>query len=1285
MTDRRALLTMGAAAARPSSSDTGDGSATGTTHGGMPRVVHLERQSSSKTVATVGSRGSRASAAGAAAGGAGGSVAKGASSRKLLSSHVTATASSRARGRGGPAAARARNPRISPTKARLRPVEDAFGKDEYAWWTLRDVKAACERARKLLKDGQTMHMQFLTRRQFWEVFTDYTRIVDADFLTLPMTHFDRFAKCSGKDQQVRCLSLLLVLTLFCTGETNDQLYHCFHLFDTDGGGTLDMAEMIEFMRFLCTAAVTVNILATTPSSHEIVRIANEMFALADVDGDGTITAREFVSWARSHMMSQRLLTAFKDAREDEKRKGNKRIKNVNGETSPVKEVPKIGHKTMEQIAAERVHRANLSMIASKKVLSSLSSESGFSIRELRTLRKKFLTEAGAHGAITKERFKNLMCKEYPVLRGTTSVDRLFEAFDDDNSNSIDFREFTLGLGRLTNGSTEDRLSLVFEVYDADGDGRVDPEELLRFVRNESSEATSLLSFTDQLLHTMDLDGDGTISKTEFIASLEAQPLLYHTFTKSLAAPTNARQRPVQMLRKANPDTWNMDTLAKLWQERSHLGGGKLIDCDGFIKFMRAEWNVPGAVIGMLPAVFDQLDAMGAGMLSLRTLFNGMCHMVDGSAKERANFFFTLFQHKDDGSALDVLEVKRALMESRDLAESDAAVVNSVLASLSRDGAGEVTLADFRASAKGDSRVLGCFARLFGMDSSVDGEADAQRHRPTIADHIKAGVQEAARRVHRDGAQRGGGLASVASVQKAMSRFRRMSLGQMAATVDSLRDPTGAPGNAVEGGDQSAGSHGDEGDRKHSDGEESKAQQAKPTGDDATKRRRNQLSPEHSAKKRAKKKRSVYGSSAASLAAKEHGKVLTDHLKGRRAEIRKDVYEGKQARRVITEIRTASAVWKKALAEVKEVKPRSLMSDHTNPLGRAASAFAAGSNSLMSKIVARAATDAKEAERESERRRKRGSLQPAASLPAPLLREIPRSLHKREYKEDEPPTIIAEIAGGAASVRRLGRMESGYRGGHGAFTPMGSVHSHRHRHDDHSTAFRLDAESSDSDEEEDVHLVRVAGDLQVDVPESSPVYDAVQLSSLDPHLRGRPRPTPTGSTFGPSSTPVSLPSVKSLRRVKTRYEREFGFTSAENANQPTGDGQAGEDESRHRRHLAVVVEKKHSHSHSSYATPHRERRHKKRSAQKGSTSPQTRSEAAPHRPRHSPVKVRSAAVHSPVKKFSPSASSPDAFAIAFDDATLMGKKHRDRRRARRLRNTSSFSDQLRNYTEKTLPP
>ena len=58
--------------------------------------------------------------------------------------------------------------------------------------------------------------------------------------------------------------------------------------------------------------------------------------------------------------------------------------------------------------------------------------------------------------------------------------RFAKLFDFNNDQKIDFAEFEAAMWVLTQGSKEERLRCIFDVYDADKSGTIDREELLLY-------------------------------------------------------------------------------------------------------------------------------------------------------------------------------------------------------------------------------------------------------------------------------------------------------------------------------------------------------------------------------------------------------------------------------------------------------------------------------------------------------------------------------------------------------------------------------------------------------------------------------------------------------------------------------------------------------------------------------------------------------------------------------------------------------------------------------------
>ena len=109
-----------------------------------------------------------------------------------------------------------------------------------------------------------------------------------------------------------------------------------------------------------------------------------------------------------------------------------------------------------------------------------------------------------------------------LCQNSLIAESLFRVFDDDNSGSLNFFEF-LQADNVTDLETvQDKLSWIFTAFDQDGGGSIDVEEirdivvcLFRFARIEEDEDL-LHACIEDVRATIDKDGDGDISKEEFV-------------------------------------------------------------------------------------------------------------------------------------------------------------------------------------------------------------------------------------------------------------------------------------------------------------------------------------------------------------------------------------------------------------------------------------------------------------------------------------------------------------------------------------------------------------------------------------------------------------------------------------------------------------------------------------------------------------------------------------------------------------------------------------------------
>lgn len=117
------------------------------------------------------------------------------------------------------------------------------------------------------------------------------------------------------------------------------------------------------------------------------------------------------------------------------------------------------------------------------------------------------------------------------LQNTAFTNRIFSAFDSDNSNQIEFDEFIIGLSAMSaNATIEEKASFCFKVYDIDGNHTIDKSELKQIL-SFSMQSNSQISISDDTLNAIvdktfsqvDKNKDGDISLEEFTEAAKQNP------------------------------------------------------------------------------------------------------------------------------------------------------------------------------------------------------------------------------------------------------------------------------------------------------------------------------------------------------------------------------------------------------------------------------------------------------------------------------------------------------------------------------------------------------------------------------------------------------------------------------------------------------------------------------------------------------------------------------------------------------------------------------------------
>ncbi|XP_063327208.1 guanylyl cyclase-activating protein 2-like [Pelmatolapia mariae] len=156
------------------------------------------------------------------------------------------------------------------------------------------------------------------------------------------------------------------------------------------------------------------------------------------------------------------------------------------------------------------------------------------IKIIQDMYKKFVLECPS-GLLFLHEFKRFFGVE-ATGEASDYAENMFRAFDKNGDNTIDFLEFVAALNLVFRGDLEHKLRWSFKVYDKDGNGYVDRNELRSIIDsiyrikkiskdNTSDSYLSVDEVVDRILAAVDTDGDGTVSMEEFIRGAQQDPWL----------------------------------------------------------------------------------------------------------------------------------------------------------------------------------------------------------------------------------------------------------------------------------------------------------------------------------------------------------------------------------------------------------------------------------------------------------------------------------------------------------------------------------------------------------------------------------------------------------------------------------------------------------------------------------------------------------------------------------------------------------------------------------------
>uniref|UniRef100_A0A8C4RQF5 Guanylate cyclase activator 1C n=1 Tax=Erpetoichthys calabaricus TaxID=27687 RepID=A0A8C4RQF5_ERPCA len=149
---------------------------------------------------------------------------------------------------------------------------------------------------------------------------------------------------------------------------------------------------------------------------------------------------------------------------------------------------------------------------------------------------KFMRESPS-GLLTLYELKAILGLQGMNDEANGYIEQVFATFDMNQDGFIDFVEYVAALSLILKGKIDQKLKWYFKLYDVDGNGKIDRDELLSIFKaiqaiNRQTDM-SPEEITNLVFEKIDVNGDGELTLEEFIDGTQQSDEIMDIVTKSL--------------------------------------------------------------------------------------------------------------------------------------------------------------------------------------------------------------------------------------------------------------------------------------------------------------------------------------------------------------------------------------------------------------------------------------------------------------------------------------------------------------------------------------------------------------------------------------------------------------------------------------------------------------------------------------------------------------------------------------------------------------------------------
>ncbi|XP_069017077.1 guanylyl cyclase-activating protein 3 [Embiotoca jacksoni] len=149
---------------------------------------------------------------------------------------------------------------------------------------------------------------------------------------------------------------------------------------------------------------------------------------------------------------------------------------------------------------------------------------------------KFMKESPS-GLITLFELKTMLEMTGMTEEASSYVDQVFFTFDMDGDGYLDFVEYIAAISLLLKGEINQKLKWYFKLFDQDGNGKIDKDELETIFKAIQDITRSYDIPPEQIVtliyEKIDVNGEGELTLEEFISGAKEHPDIMETLTKMM--------------------------------------------------------------------------------------------------------------------------------------------------------------------------------------------------------------------------------------------------------------------------------------------------------------------------------------------------------------------------------------------------------------------------------------------------------------------------------------------------------------------------------------------------------------------------------------------------------------------------------------------------------------------------------------------------------------------------------------------------------------------------------